>query len=227
MKWTLENVNKIISLVDSGFNFKQIADIIGLSQSAVTKKLHRLGYKSPYVSGLNKGETKYANYDWDKIQKNYNDGHSLNDLEKNFNISSRALCWAVKNNLLKTRTQSEGLSLAWKNGKYEKSNAIGLARYRQLCEFKFNLNDYPDKFDFTLIEQYGWYKAKNRGNNLGGVSRDHMYSIKDGYINNIDPKIISHPANCNLIRHPENSKKRSNSSITLEELFKRINEWDR
>ena len=38
--------------------------------------------------------------------------------------------------------------------------------YRKLTNFKFNLSDYPDEFDFSLVEQYGWYKAKNRGDNL-------------------------------------------------------------
>jgi len=37
--------------------------------------------------------------------------------------------------------------------------------YRRACEFKFDIKDYPDKFDFELIEKYGWYKAKNRGDN--------------------------------------------------------------
>lgn len=225
MKWTEENINKAISLIEQGYNFRQIADVFKISQGAVTRKLHRLGYKSPFVSGANKGETKYVNYDWDNIQKKYDDGLSYNDLQKLFGLSTVALQWGVKNNLLTPRTQSEGLSVAWKKGKYGKSNAVGLVRYRQLCEFKFSLNDYPDKFDFKLIGQYGWYKAKNRGNNLGGVSRDHMYSVKDGYINNVDPKIIAHPANCKLVRHYDNSKKKDKSSITLEELKKRIEEW--
>lgn len=225
MKWTEENINKAISLIEEGYNFRQIADMFKISQGAVTRKLHRLGYKSPFVSGANKGETKYVNYNWCKIQKEYDSGLSYDELQKEFGLSTVALQWGVKNKLLTPRTQSEGLSVAWKKGKYGKSNAVGLVRFRQLCEFKFSLNDYPDKFDFKLIEQYGWYKAKNRGDNLGGVSRDHMYSVKDGYINNVDPKIIAHPANCKLVRHYDNSKKKDKSSITLEELKKRIEEW--
>ena len=96
------------------------------------------------------------------------------------------------------------------------------------CQFKFSLNEYPDKFDFDLVKKYGWYSAKNRGNNLNGVSRDHMFSIKEGFLQNIDPKIISHPANCQLLRHEDNfHKKGCKCSITLEELQKRINDWDK
>ena len=89
------------------------------------------------------------------------------------------------------------------------------------------MNDYPDEFDFELIEQYGWYKAKNRGNNLNGVSRDHMYSVKEGFLNKVDPKILAHPANCRLIRHNDNVSKGSKSTITLEQLLERIRIWNK
>jgi len=65
----------------------------------------------------------------------------------------------------------------------------------------------------ALIKQYGWYSAANRKNNLEGCSRDHLYSVSDGFKNGVDPKIIAHRTNQN---------KHSKSSITLEELMKRI-----
>lgn len=93
--------------------------------------------------------------------------------------------------------------------------------YRPLCEFKFEVTEF-DEFDLSIIEKYGWYSPTNKGNNLGGISRDHIYSIKDGFINNICPDIISHPANCKLMIHNENSKKNSRSDITIDELILRI-----
>ena len=103
---------------------------------------------------------------------------------------------------------------------------IKLKIYRKKCQFSFSLDLYPDEFDFDLIKKYGWYKAKNRGNNPNGISRDHMYSIKDGFLNGVDPKIISHPANCQLIQQPLNAKKQSKSCITLDQLKERIRIWD-
>jgi predicted nucleic acid-binding Zn-ribbon protein len=100
-------------------------------------------------------------------------------------------------------------------------------KYKLDCEFKFNLSDYPEEFNFELIKTYGWYKAKNHGNNLDGISRDHIYSIEEGFKNKIDPKIISHPANCKLIKQKENSKKHSKSSITIEELLIKIEMWNK
>jgi hypothetical protein len=99
-------------------------------------------------------------------------------------------------------------------------------KYKLDCRFKFNLSDYPNEFDFSLIENYGWYKAKNNGNNLGGVSRDHMLSVNEGYKLGIDSNLLSHPANCKLMIHSENISKNKKSSITKEELLEKINKWD-
>ena len=92
--------------------------------------------------------------------------------------------------------------------------------------FRFSLKDYPDEFDFELIEKYGFYSPANKNNNLNGVSRDHMYSVYEGYKNNISPKIISHPANCKLLKHTDNISKNKKCSITLDELLERIKEWE-
>jgi hypothetical protein len=53
-----------------------------------------------------------------------------------------------------------------------------------------------------------------------------MYSVKDGFLNNIDPKILAHPANCQLIRHNDNVSKGSKSCISIEELMMRIEIWN-
>jgi len=99
--------------------------------------------------------------------------------------------------------------------------------YRPRCEFKFSLDEYPDGFNFDLITEHGWYSPTNKKNNLTGVSRDHIYSVKNGYENKIDPLIISHPANCKLMLHNENNSKNTNSNITIEELLNKISEWDK
>lgn len=107
-----------------------------------------------------------------------------------------------------------------------RKNSSAYNQYKADAKFNFNLADYPNEFDFKLIEQYGWYKAKNNGNNLGGVSRDHILSINEGFKKNIDPKIISHPANCQLMRHCDNISKNKKSNITIEDLLKKIQDWE-
>ena len=100
-----------------------------------------------------------------------------------------------------------------------------LSLYRRACKFNFNLNDYPTKYNFSLIEKYGWYKAKNRGDNLNGISRDHIMSIRYGFDNNVPSWIISHPANLELMRHNDNISKGKKTNITLDELLEKIDRW--
>lgn len=97
--------------------------------------------------------------------------------------------------------------------------------YDYNCRFQFALNSYPDEFDFSLIEKYGWYKAKNRGDNLNGISRDHIYSRNKGFEELIDPYIISHPANCQLLRHNDNVSKYKGCGIRIEDLIEKIKKW--
>lgn len=105
-------------------------------------------------------------------------------------------------------------------------NLEKLSCYRLACNFKFKLSDFPNEFDFSLIEEHGWYSPSNKKNNLNGISRDHMVSIKYGFENKIDPKIISHPANCRLVKHTDNISKNLKCSISYDELIKRIEIWD-
>lgn len=111
--------------------------------------------------------------------------------------------------------------------KKRQENMSEIRKYRSDCQFNFNLSDYPDEFDFKLIRKYGWYSASNHGNNLSGVSRDHCVSIDYGFKNNIPIEIIKHPANCRLIQHNENSKKHIKCSMTINELYNKIDNWNK
>lgn len=111
----------------------------------------------------------------------------------------------------------------WAN--YTEKNKEPFLLYRQRCNFDFKFEDHLDKFDLKLVEQYGWYSPSNKGNNINGISKDHMVSVRTGFESGIDPSIIKHPANCKLMPHRENQRKREKSSITVEELLQRIKNW--
>ena len=99
--------------------------------------------------------------------------------------------------------------------------------YKAKCRFSFNVYNYPKWFDVQIINKYGWYSPFNRENNLNGVSRDHRISISEGFEKGYDPAVIAHPANCELMRHSDNQKKRTRSSITYEELLQEIEKFNR
>ena len=109
---------------------------------------------------------------------------------------------------------------------FAKATKTTREQYKLECKFTFGIKDYPDRFDFGLVEQRGWYTAPNRGNNFCGVSRDHMVSISDGFKLGIPAEKIAHPANYKLVTQSENASKGTKSSITPEELYRRIEEWE-
>lgn len=98
--------------------------------------------------------------------------------------------------------------------------------YRLLCDFDFNINEYKNEFDLELVKKFGWYSPSNKGNNLNGISKDHMFSVNDGFKYGISYKLIKHPANCKLMIHLDNNKKNINSSITLLELCDKIKKFE-
>lgn len=93
--------------------------------------------------------------------------------------------------------------------------------YREECAFQIN-DQIENIKGFELLKQYGMYhKVKNKD----GVVRDHRISIDFGFNNNIDPYIISHPANCEFLFHKDNARKTRNNSCTLEHLIEEIENW--
>lgn len=106
-----------------------------------------------------------------------------------------------------------------RNNNYQKIEDYN--QYRLLCQFRFSKNVYPLIDGYNLLKDRGiWSKS-----NPNGVSRDHKVSIKYGFEHNIDPNIISHPANCEFISQRENASKGADCSITLAELLTTINVW--
>ena len=96
-------------------------------------------------------------------------------------------------------------------------------KYWQACQFTFSVYNYPQILGFDLLQNHEWYHCIN---NKNGITRDHMFSILDGWLNNVDPEIISHPANCQILLALDNFSKNNSSSITLDDLTKRIESWN-
>ena len=107
------------------------------------------------------------------------------------------------------------------------SNHRDHQRKRKKFEFKFNLSDYPDLFNFNLIKQYGWYSnGVNSPKNINGITRDHKVSVNEAIEKEYDPYYITHPLNCELMPWRENIDKHTNSSITYEELVEMVDKYD-
>lgn len=88
--------------------------------------------------------------------------------------------------------------------------------------FKFNL------LGFKKLEIFGlWHHVHNKK----GVVRDHRFSRKSGFLQNVFPELIKHPVNCELITHADNIRKQQSKticsdSISLEHLFTLIENYN-
>lgn len=108
------------------------------------------------------------------------------------------------------------------NKRVGRSSTDSKSQYYKDCNFTFNVYDYPTIPGYEKLLELGFYSHKNKN----GVCRDHMISKEYGWINNIPAEIISHVANCEILTNTENSKKSNGCSISIEELYRRINEND-
>lgn len=100
--------------------------------------------------------------------------------------------------------------------------------YRRKCKFTFTPSNYPKEFNLKLIEKHGWYKPSNsKAPNLNGVTFEHLYPVHKGFTNNVPPEVMRHPANAEILLWAENAKRyREDTQISLEELHRRIKEFD-
>lgn len=113
--------------------------------------------------------------------------------------------------------------------KYHPSIIVDKQHYAIACKFRFSISQFPQWFDGNLIKQHGWYSTpgSRKGiKNLNGVSRDHRISVDYGYRNNIDPAIINHPANCQLVLHNDNQRKYNKCSIDIKQLLEDIKRFN-
>lgn len=82
-----------------------------------------------------------------------------------------------------------------------------------------------------LVTNENWYKEFLRINGEGPCKRnntvhlDHIYSISEGFKNNIPPYVIGHWTNLRLLPKIENSSKGARCAKTIDELFTDFETW--
>jgi len=227
------------NLIDEGLSLKEIAKYLNISYSTIIRLCNKHNLKSKF----NELKSELINCLECDLPFNGN-------IKEKRKFCSKS-CSVTFNNKVRIITEDTKIktsnTLKSKNKKVIKirlckncNNVVGYKKiicdtcrvdyyeyYRPSSNFDFSINIYKDKFDLSLVEKYGWYSPSNKGNNLNGVSKDHLFSVKDGFINKVSIDVIKHPANCRLMIHRDNQVKNSKSIITLDELLKRIEEWNK
>ena len=96
------------------------------------------------------------------------------------------------------------------------------SKYRKNCLFFLSMKDLSKIDGYSLLTKYRWYSK----NNILGMTKDHKFSVNEGFQKGVPTYIISHPANCEFMPLRKNSSKNDSSSITLRELENRIKNWN-
>ena len=118
---------------------------------------------------------------------------------------------------MKIKTLSEAVvSYNERSGVYD--NLTEKQLYYLQCQFKFSSKLYKHIIGNELLKDHKWFSSQEN-NSKDGLVRDHRVSRNYGWLNKINPKLISHPANCEFMVQIDNSSKNDNCSITLEELL--------
>lgn len=94
--------------------------------------------------------------------------------------------------------------------------------YKKACVFYTPYHVLDTIEGYHLLQEFGWFHPVKNPN---GVSRDHKFSVKDGWKYGVSVEDMKHLANCQIMLHKNNNKKSKNSSITLEELRNNIKNW--
>lgn len=102
----------------------------------------------------------------------------------------------------------------------EVTKAMHDANKRDFETKKSNVSTFGE---YARIARYIAYAHFGKGNDVPeGLEVDHMYSIADGFANNVPLDVISHHFNLRLITVAENRSKAGKSIISLDDLYKGV-----
>jgi hypothetical protein len=145
----------------------------------------------------------------DEILKLLKGGMYLKDICHTLNISRTSLYkYTVQAgyNFRNHGLQRERQSKLMKHTKFtDKGYTARISKWAGFEDYRIKANRHAQK-------QFGYIVPK-------GYSIDHLYSVKDGYANNVPIDIISHMFNLRIIPISENIRKGTGSIITLNQLY--------
>lgn len=168
----------------------------------------------------------------DEILNYLNDGYLISDIASMYNINRSTVGKILKDNGYnmnnhkgQTKRQSQRMSID--NPTHDKDiSKIATENSRKTKinnrEKKYNSFDKSMTFEtYSKIARQIAYLYYNKQTPKGFVI-DHMFSVYDGYKNEVPLNIISAPVNLRLVTEQENLRKHKNSIVTLNELYKML-----
>ena len=216
-KFSVENIDEIKKLyLDGNNSIIKISKIFNVSITPIHNILKKLNVLKEYDNIGNKGKIRLTNDIKNEIRRLYlvNELNS-EDIGNILGFSKTFICKYIKTTDYQ-RSSSERVSRAC----VKRFNNISYDEYlKNLPEYKnykYRVYILTRKQNLNLLENYN---KRAKSGVIGGYHLDHKYSICEGFKNSISPEIISDIKNLEFIPWEENIKKRTNCSITLNELI--------
>lgn len=220
--------------VNKKLSQKEIGELFNCDRKNVTYYLKK--YDIPRRTST---ETKKINgilndISIDEVLQMIDKGMLVCEIAKEFNVSRGCIGnllkkngYNMRNHKNATRKQSEFMKY---NNPVEKNSKRSIEVINKVSETKrikyINMLNSLDvsKLTFRQYSRYARHYAYSYiyDFDVKGLNIDHIFSVKDGYINKIPITLISHKNNLRLITKLENSIKNSKSLITLDEFYKNV-----
>lgn len=216
--------------INQNMTQKAIGDIYGCDRKNIDYYLKK--YKIPKrtkkeISKIKKIERVPK----DEIIKRIEQGMLLKDIQEELGVSRSHLSNSLKeaglnfkNHKNQTKKQSEFMS---ENNPFNdekvKMKAMTNSRQTRYNNFINEISVFDKDMTFKEYSKKSRHMAYRRiGRVPKGMEIDHLFSIKDGYENQVPINVISDLYNLRVVTSEENRKKWHRSIITLDELYKGV-----
>lgn len=175
---------------------------------------------------------------WEDRQKKWQDTLSNKSDEEKDIINTKKVYWNFKTNdeIIDIKNKiTDTLNTYWDSASLERKTEHGKQISKALIktgyatpieerdafeEYRNKVNSVTKRFDLTLLENF---------DKRGSLSYhlDHKYSVYEGFKNNISHEIVGHICNLEMLYYVENTSKGEKCSVTLEQLLKDIEKYNK
>lgn len=152
----------------------------------------------------------------DNINSKKNRWRNLTN-DQSFALKEKISKKVKKTTSLRTIEERKFVGNSIRNGMVKSGRATPLKEVEAFALYKSKVWAETKRNDLTKLLRY---KERGRKN----YHLDHKYSIWQGFKNNVDPSIIGHINNLEMIPYQENLSKFNKCSITLSQLLESIND---
>ena len=226
--WLLFDIKNILAIdkikfnkIKSQYHLKDASNFISIKHIALINFCRSVLRKSIEQGGITFDDFELVKH---RLIIHTNEDHlSVSEILKLYGFEHSDHRLLTKNFNIQFRTHKDAIiEHLRRKGYYD--TLSDRKKYYNECDFRFSGKLLPYVVGAELLKAHKFCNQSNPSFN--GITKDHRVSRKYGFEHNIDPYLISHPANCELMLRNENSSKSDKCSITVEQLIEEVEWWN-